>query len=104
VWILSRYILGNTSALFVRPLRRPFCSDTRFYPADARLIIGKNIAIWTVLKFGDEFGMDVSISSANGICMHTHGLRSPDGDKEILAIKCSINMVHLCFPSSWWPR
>jgi lipopolysaccharide export system permease protein len=102
VWILSRYILREHVGPFLFALFVVlFVLILDFIPQMLDLIIGKNIAIWTVLKLlvlNLAWMLALAVPMAVLVCtLMAFGRLT--GDKEILAIKSlGINMVRLMFP------
>jgi lipopolysaccharide export system permease protein len=102
VWILSRYILREHLGPFLFALFVVlFVLILDFIPQMLDLIIGKNIAIWTVLKLlvlNLAWMLALAVPMAVLVCtLMAFGRLT--GDKEILAIKSlGINMVRLMFP------
>jgi lipopolysaccharide export system permease protein len=102
VWILSRYILREHLGPFLFALFVVlFVLILDFIPQMLDLIIGKNIAIWTVLKLlvlNLAWMLALAVPMAVLVCtLMAFGRLT--GDKEILAIKSlGINMVRLMLP------
>jgi lipopolysaccharide export system permease protein len=102
VWILSRYILREHLGPFLFALFVVlFVLILDFIPQMLDLIIGKNIAIWTVMKLlvlNLAWMLALAVPMAVLVCtLMAFGRLT--GDKEILAIKSlGINMVRLMFP------
>jgi lipopolysaccharide export system permease protein len=102
MWTLSRYILKEHLGPFLFALFVVlFVLILDFIPQMLDLIIGKNIAIWTVLKLlvlnlAWMLALAVPMAVLVGTLM---AFGRMTGDKEILAIKSlGINMVRLMFP------
>jgi lipopolysaccharide export system permease protein len=102
VWILSRYILREHLGPFLFALFVVlFVLILDFIPQMLDLIIGKNIAIWTVFKLlvlNLAWMLALAVPMAVLVCtLMAFGRLT--GDKEILAIKSlGINMVRLMSP------
>ena len=102
MWILSRYILREHLGPFLFALFVVlFVLILDFIPQMLDLIIGKNIAIWTVLKLlalNLAWMLALAVPMAVLVCtLMAFGRLT--GDKEILAIKSlGINMVRLMLP------
>ncbi len=102
MWILSRYILREHIGPFLFALFVIlFVLILDFIPQMLDMIIGKNIAIWTVVKLlvlNLAWMMALAVPMAVLVCtLMAFGRLT--GDKEILAIKSlGINMVRLMVP------